>query len=161
MIEKPTDNSKESSKPIIELTPERRHVSVVFRVKQIFDTRQVKAKFSGQFHLVTDVLVVDKTGQIILTLWDNEIDLIDKEKCYFLKNGYVSLYNHSMRLTKGRFGVLESIDSMIEIESSLKDMSRPFAWKESKKKKHRMTQGKTFTGKRGRESKGYCSRKTF
>ena len=58
MIEKPTDNSKESSKPIIELTPEKRQVSVVFRVKQIFDTRQVKAKFSGQFHLVTDALVV-------------------------------------------------------------------------------------------------------
>jgi hypothetical protein len=41
------------------------------------------------------------------------------------------------------------------------DMSRPFAGKKPKKKRERSDTGRTFRGTQKRESRGYCSWKSF
>ena len=146
---------------ISELTPEKKRLTLKFRVQHLGEIREVKASFSGQLHRVSESLVIDQTGQVLLTLWNDDIDIIENGKSYILKNGHVTIYNHSMRLSKGQFGEIELIDEIIESNDNLKDMSRPFAWKAPRKKPRKQSQGKTFTGKRGRESKGYCSWKTF
>ncbi len=143
------------------ITPEIKSVNVSFNVLQIGEVRQVRAKFSGQLHEVVDALVADESGQISLTLWNDEIDMIEVNKCYSLTRGYVTMHNYSMRLSKGQYGTIIPSDMIIEKLNELKDMSRPFAWKKPKKRKQSYNPGKSFSGKRGRETKGYCSRKTF
>ncbi len=146
---------------ISDLKPESKSVNVCFFVREIKQTRHVKAKFSGQLHEIVEARIADESGEIILTLWNNDIDEIVSGKYYYLERGYISLHNYSMRLSKGHHGVIEEVECNFDISSDLKDMSRPFAWKPAKKRKQRSGTGKTFTGKRGRESKGYCSYKTF
>ena len=146
---------------ICDLKPESKSVNVSFIVREINRPRHVKAKFSGQLHEITEAIVADESGEIILTLWNNDGDNIKSGKCYHLKRGYVSLHNYSMKLSKGHNGCFEEIECSFSDLSDLKDMSRPFAWKPSKRRKRGSVTGKTFTGKRGRESKGYCSFKTF
>lgn len=63
---------------------------------------------------VVEALVGDETGVVKFTLWNAEISMVEVGKTYSLKNGYVTLFRGSMRLTIGRNGELNLSDSEIE-----------------------------------------------
>ncbi|MGY5876654.1 MAG: hypothetical protein RTU30_12980 [Candidatus Thorarchaeota archaeon] len=145
---------------IASLTPNSKRINVVFRVLQISDIRRVTAKFSGQYHQVADAIVADTSAKITLTLWNDDIDLFEAGQSYQLRNGFITIYDCSMRLSIGRSGKITKLDAgLIEIKEEV-NMSLPFAWREPRRRKRGIT-GKTFSGKKGRESKGYCSWKSF
>jgi len=90
-----------------------RGVNVVVKVVSKGDVKEVYSRRDGSTHRVSDVLVGDETGSIILTAWDDVIDRLVEGNTIIVKNGYVSLFRGSMRLNVGRFGSIE--DSDVEI----------------------------------------------
>ena len=116
---------------------------------------------SGRKFEIADCIVGDQTAIINLTLWNEDIDVIEECRTYTLLNGLINVYDECMFLTRGKRG--ELIESIIPIENvnDQVDMSRPFMWKPKRKEKPRSPTGRSFQGTAGREAKGYCARKSF
>ncbi len=104
-------------KNIEDLKPREKGLDVVFKVVDKGEPREVTSKLDGSTHKVSDVLVGDSTGTVILTLWDDKIDAVEEGKSYKLENGYTSLFKSSLRLNVGRYGKLESSDEDIEVNT--------------------------------------------
>ena len=155
------DTQEEVWTPISKLTVESRAVNVRFSVVKKGTQRQVTARATGKPHLITECVVGDESAIIALTLWNDDIDEIETGKSYELLNGYISLYDESMNLSKGRWGIIREASSEIVQVDETTNMSRPFMGRPKRRKQKRSPTGRSFQGTPGRESKGYCSRKGF
>ena len=92
---------------INELKPRQGKIEIEVTKTDIGETRTFE-KF-GKPGRVCNVTASDDTGEIKLTLWNDEIDTIkigDKVK---ITNGYVNEFQGEKQLTAGRFGKLEII----------------------------------------------------
>jgi hypothetical protein len=145
---------------IVHLTPESQGVNVRFKVFKKEASRRVTSKSSGRQYDIVDCIVVDSTARINLILWNEDIDLVEKNNSYCLLNGLITVYDECMSLSKGRNGVIKISNTSFEQKEEVVDMSRPFMWK-SKKHKSRPTTGRTLNGTSGREVRRYSSRKSF
>ena len=146
---------------IADLTPRSRVDLVRFKVLEVESQREVIVKSTGRMHRVTEMRIVDESASILLTVWGNDIESIETGKSYVIRNGYVNEFSHRMRLTRGRSGEILPSEDPIETLNDGCDMSRPFAGKKPKKKRERSDTGRTFRGTQRRESRGYCSWKSF
>ena len=146
---------------IADLTPKSRVELVRFKVLEMENQREVIVKSTGRMHRVAEVQVADESASILLTVWDNDIESIETGKSYVIRNGYVNEFSHRMRLTRGRFGEMLPSEGQIETVNENCDMSRPFAGKKPRKKREKSATGRTFRGTQKRESRGYCSWKSF
>ena len=146
---------------IADLTPRSRVELVRFKVLEVESQREVTVKSTGRMHRVAEIKVADESAVVLLTVWDNDIESIEIGKIYVIRNGYVNEFNHRMRLTRGRFGEMQPSEAPIETVNDSHDMSRPFAGRKPKKKRERSDTGRTFRGTQRRESRGYCSWKSF
>ena len=99
---------------IEELTAFTKRVQVSFKIVSKGEIREITSRRSGETHNLCDIQVADSTGAIILTLWDNDIDLVEEGKDYTLSNGYVNVFQNSMRLSKGKYGELADAEEEIE-----------------------------------------------
>lgn len=104
---------EERSMKIGDLNERSRQVNVVAHVSTVSQPREVSSRADGSTHKVTEALVGDETGTILLTLWDDAIDKVSEGKNVDIKNGYVSVFKGSMRLNIGRFGQIA--DSSTEV----------------------------------------------
>ncbi len=52
----------------------------------------------------------DETGQIKITLWNDEIEKIDVNQKIKISNGYVKEWNGELQLSAGRYGKLEVLE---------------------------------------------------
>ena len=102
---------------IAELTPHSRGVELTVKIVEKRDEREVTARATGKQHRVTEFLVGDATGSIILTLWDDDIEKVEAGSCYLIKNGYITTFRNSMRLNTGRYGTLEPVEETIEVDT--------------------------------------------
>ena len=144
---------------ISDLSSSSRNVNVYFKIIDISESRDVRVKATGRQHRVTDAVVGDSSGIILLTIWDEWIDEIRIGDSYLLEGGYVSIFEGSLRLNIGRRGDLIRIEKSIEPVNESLNLSKPTS---SKKKPRRRSQlGRSLWGKTGREGRGYCSRKEF
>lgn len=96
------------------LRPFAKRVEVTAKVLKKNEVREVQSKLDNSTHKVTEALVGDSTGTILLTLWDDTIDKVEEGKTYKIANGYTSLFKNSLRLNIGRFGTLEEAEEGIE-----------------------------------------------
>jgi hypothetical protein len=147
--------------PISNLTVESRVINVRFSVIKKETQRQVTAKATGRTHLISECIVGDESAIINLTLWNDDTDEIEAGKTYELLNGYISIYDECMSLSKGRWGKIRVASSKFVQVNRTIDMSRPFMGRPKRRKQKRSPTGRSFQGTPGRESKGYCSRKGF
>ncbi len=147
--------------PIAKFTRNTRNVNVRFRVLKKGEKRIVTQRNAGRKHEISDCVVGDPTGIINLTLWNEDIDEVEQGHTYELQNGYINFYDECMILSRGKRGSYsESKQQLTEINDQL-DMSRPFMGKPKQRKRKRSSTGRTFSGAVGRETKGFCSRKSF
>lgn len=146
---------------IVQLTEKTRLANTHFRVLKKRKPRIVNQKMSGRKFEIADCIVGDQTAIINLTLWNEDIDVIEEGGTYMLLNGRINVYDECMFLARGKRG--ELIKSIVPIENvnDQVDMSRPFMWKPKRKEKPRSPTGRSFQGTAGREAKGYCARKSF
>ncbi len=86
-----------------------RGASLRVRVLSKNEVRTVKTK-DGEAHQVVDAQVGDSTGQILLSVWDEKIELIREGDLIDITNGYVTRFKGRYRLNLGRYGGLERVE---------------------------------------------------
>ena len=105
-----------STVSIEELKPYQNRFNVSFKVIEKSEVRETTPRDdSSEAHRLCDIKVADKTGSIILTAWDNDIQLLEVDNYYELTNGYVNIFHDSMRLSRGKFGTINKIESDFEV----------------------------------------------
>lgn len=113
-----TEMSNETPKEvsISEFRPYLNRFKVNFKVIGKEDVVEVQNRDNpDETHKMSNIKIADKTGSIILTAWDNDIEMLVENKFYSLTNGYVNLYRDSMRLARGKFGEFAEIQNEFDV----------------------------------------------
>ena len=83
------------------------NVDIVVEVIDKGDVREFE-KF-GKAGKVCNATVKDETGEIKLTLWNDDVDKVNAGDKIQLTNGYVNEFQGEKQLTTGKFGKLEIV----------------------------------------------------
>lgn len=102
---------------ISEMRP-RVRVDTTFKVLEKNEPRETR---TGR--RVTEALVGDDSGTVLMTLWEETIDEVDVGKTYTITNGYANLFRGSLRLTTGRMGSLEESEEEVGEVNTENNMS--------------------------------------
>lgn len=95
-----------------DITPESRHINLHGKVIEKADPRTVQFQ-DGSEHKVCEILLADETGCVSLSLWDEDIEKVQKGSVISIKNGYVSIFRNTMQLNAGKYGQIEPSDVKI------------------------------------------------
>jgi replication factor A1 len=98
------------------LRPGLKSINVKFKVESFNDEREVVSRKTGETLRVTEALVGDSSGSILITLWNDDIDKLEEGHIYQLSNGYTTVFKGSLRLNVGRYGSLEEVEDGGELE---------------------------------------------
>ena len=90
---------------ISELKPSQGKIEIEVEIVSIDPPREFN-KF-GNVGKVANAIVKDDSGEMKLTLWNDEIDKVKPGIKVKITNGYVSEFQGEKQLTAGRFGKLE------------------------------------------------------
>ena len=90
---------------ISELKPRQGKIEIEVEIVSIDPPREFN-KF-GNIGKVANAIVKDDSGEMKLTLWNDEIDKVKPGIKVKITNGYVSEFQGEKQLTAGRFGKLE------------------------------------------------------
>jgi ssDNA-binding replication factor A large subunit len=108
-------NEEPKEVTISEFRPYLNRFRVVFKVIGKEDVVEVQNRDNpDEKHQMSNIKIADTTGSVILTAWDNDIELLEEGKYYSLTNGYVNLYRDSMRLARGKFGEFAEVEDNFE-----------------------------------------------
>jgi len=102
---------------ISEMRP-RVRVDTTFKVLEKNEPRETR---DGK--RVTEALVGDDSGTVLMTLWEGSIDEVDVGKTYTITNGYANLFRGSLRRTTGRMGSLEESEEEVGEVNTENNMS--------------------------------------
>ena len=82
-------------------------VDVLVEVKTKGEVRTIN-KYGKDLRLC-NCLVGDDSGEISLTLWNEDCDKVNQGSTVKITNGYVSEFNGKLQLTSGKFGKMEVV----------------------------------------------------
>ena len=99
---------------ISELTPKQGNVNIIVEIVDMGDAREF-TKF-GKTGKVVTATVKDESGEIKLSLWNEQIDKVKVGDKVKITNGYVSEWQGEKQLTSGRMGTLEVVDGEEDAE---------------------------------------------
>ncbi|MFT4297884.1 MAG: SOSS complex subunit B family protein [Candidatus Woesearchaeota archaeon] len=97
---------------INELQPRQGKVELQAKVIDKSEPRTFD-KFGKQGQ-VCNAKIKDDTGEMTLSLWNEQVDQVNLGDVVKISNGYVSEYKGEMQLSTGKFGTLEIIDMTTE-----------------------------------------------
>jgi replication factor A1 len=83
-----------------------RRVDAEGEIAEMSEPRSVNLK-SGDQARVADCTLKDDTGQIKLSLWDDQIDQVKIGARVRITNGYTNSFRGEVRLNVGRYGRLD------------------------------------------------------
>jgi replication factor A1 len=87
-----------------------RRVDAEGEIAEISDPRSVSLR-TGDTARVADCTLKDDTGQIKLSLWDDQIDQVKPGSRVRITNGYTNSFRGEVRLNVGKYGRLEVLDN--------------------------------------------------
>lgn len=90
---------------------------VTLEVVSMTDTRSVETRFGNEV-FVADAVVKDSSGEITLTLWNDDIKKINVGDIIDVKNGHTNQYRGDVKLNVGRYGSLVVVETS-EVESTV------------------------------------------
>ena len=90
-----------------DLKPKQGNVDIIVDVVDVSEPRQFE-KF-GKPGKVANAIAKDETGDIKLTLWNEDIEKVKAGDKVHLENGYVNEWQGEMQLTTGRMGKLNVV----------------------------------------------------
>ncbi|MAG15977.1 DNA-binding protein [Candidatus Woesearchaeota archaeon] len=99
---------------ISELTARQGNVEVTGEVTEVEEPRTFNK--AGKEGRVTNAILKDDSGQIKLSLWNEQIDAVKQGSKITIKNGYVNEWQGELQLTTGKFGTLEVGESAGPVE---------------------------------------------
>lgn len=88
---------------INELTNDMRHVTVEGLIEKINEPRTVNLRAGGSA-TVADATLSDETGNIKLSLWDDQIKMVKEGDKILIENGYTQAFRGDNSLNIGRYG---------------------------------------------------------
>ena len=86
-----------------------KRVSVEAKVVEKSDVRQVQSRFKNETYRIVDAVVADESGSIKLTLWNDQIDLVNVGDNVKIDNGYITSFKGEIQLNVGKFGSLKVV----------------------------------------------------
>lgn len=114
-LEKKTRSNKKDEVVKIEtLTPKTRNVTIIGKIIEINEPREVTIKRQGRMARVGDFLIADDTGCINLTLWDENLQKVTGCNVVKITMAYVNEYEGSMRLNMSRYSDLTELTDKTE-----------------------------------------------
>jgi replication factor A1 len=118
-------SESEEFKIVDELKPGLRRINIKVRCNSKNEVREIVSKKTGETLRVTEALVGDETGSILLTLWNDDIDKMQSDHVYELSNTYTTVFKGSLRLNLGRYGNLKEINenapAEVKLDNNLSD----------------------------------------
>ncbi len=87
-----------------------RRVDAEGEISEMSEPRSVNLKTGGEAR-VADCMLKDDSGQIKLSLWDDQIDMVKQGSKVRVTNGYTNSFRGEVRLNVGRYGRLEVLES--------------------------------------------------
>lgn len=112
---------------ISELKAGATNVTVEATVASKQEPREVVTKYGKRLN-VANITLKDDSGSIAMSLWGNDVELVNEGDVIKVSNGYVSEFRGSPQLSSGKFGKIEVISKgsgkapASEDESSFDDM---------------------------------------
>lgn len=106
-----------------DLTPQSRRVNLTVKVVSVGGPKEIPNRFGGEPKRVADVCVGDETGTVLLSLWQEQIGLVEVGDVLSIENGYVSLVQGHMRLNVGKYGKMTKTDKEIKDVNTEVDLS--------------------------------------
>jgi replication factor A1 len=91
---------------IKDLQDGQKRVSVEAKVVEKSEVREVKSRFKDETYRIVDAVVADETGSIKLTLWNDQINLVNVGDNIKIENGYITSFKGEIQLNVGKFGTL-------------------------------------------------------
>jgi len=91
---------------IKELRDGMKRVNVQATVTEKSDPREVMSRFKDQTYRVATVTIADETGTVRLTLWNDQIEMVNVNDKVRIENGYVTSFRGEIQLNVGKFGTL-------------------------------------------------------
>ena len=83
--------------------------NVMLEVEVLSVEEPRKINKMGKELRVANVSIGDETGNIVLTLWNENIDKVSPGMKIKIENGYVNEYQGNKQLTLGKFGTLTNL----------------------------------------------------
>jgi replication factor A1 len=93
---------------INELRAGIRNVNVSGRVESLGEPRTVNLRTGGTAQ-VADAVLSDDTGKIKLSLWDDQIGMMNEGDEVSIENGYTQAFRGENSLNIGRYGKLAKL----------------------------------------------------
>lgn len=90
-----------------ELKPKMGKVDITLEVTEKGEAKEF-SKF-GSAGRVCNAKGKDDSGEITVTLWNDQVDQVNEGDSIHITNGYVSEYKGEMQLSTGKFGQLEVV----------------------------------------------------
>jgi replication factor A1 len=102
-----------------DITTYSRRVNLVARIVDMGEPHEVSSSSNGQLHQVTEALIGDETGSVLLTLWDENSSKFNAGDVVIIDNGYAGTFKGRLRLNIGRYGTIEKAKTVIkEVDTS-------------------------------------------
>ena len=83
-----------------------KRVDVQAKVVEKEAPREVMSRYRDETYRVASATISDDTGQIKLTLWNDQIDQVRENDTVKIENGYVTSFRGEIQLNVGRYGQL-------------------------------------------------------
>lgn len=83
-----------------------KRVDVEAQVVEKGDPREVKSRYKDETYRIVDAVIADESGSIKLTLWNEQIDMVNIGDKIKIENGYVTSFKSETQLNVGKFGRL-------------------------------------------------------
>ncbi len=101
------------------LNPQSKSVNLTVKVISLGKPQAVPTRGGGDRH-VSEALVGDSTGTVIMSLWENQREGVEEGSVLRIENGYISLVKGHMRLNVGRYGrMTRSSNDVGEVNETL------------------------------------------
>jgi replication factor A1 len=95
---------------IKELQDGSKRVSLKAQIGEKSSIREVKSRFKDETYRICDATIIDGNGDSMkLTLWNEQIDLVQNGDWIQIENGYVTSFKGEMQLNVGKFGTMKVV----------------------------------------------------
>ena len=106
------------------LKPNFTSVNTIVKVISVGSPRTIISRRDGRERIIAEALVGDETASVILTLRDDQINILETNDVVEIRNGYTTLYKGSLRLNVGRNGEIKKVDKEVKSVNTKNNLSR-------------------------------------
>ena len=86
-----------------------KRIEVEAKVIEKAGAREVISRYKDVVHRVANATISDETGNIKLTLWNDQIEQVNVNDNIKIENGYITSFRGEIQLNVGRYGKLSII----------------------------------------------------